>query len=385
MKESIRLKDCNFLLIAAVVILNIIGILAIGSARPALQSRQISGMIAGLVVMVIVALIDYSYILKFYWVIYALNLVLLFSVELFGESVNNAKRWLIIPGINLQFQPSELAKILLILFFARFIMLHREQINTVKILAVMFILLAPILLLVKRQPDLSTTIMLAAIFCMLLFMGGLSKKIIIGVFAVVVPAASIILFLVLQPDQTLIEPYQQKRILAWLDPEEYALSDAWQTENSIMAIGSGELTGKGLNNNEVSSVINGNYVSEAETDFIFAVIGEEMGFIGCSSVIILIVIAGWCCFATGMKAKDLSGTLICMGIGTIAALQGFFNISVATGIMPNTGIPLPFVSYGLTSLVSNYMGIGFVLSAGFRKREPERHTTELGQIGTEIK
>ena len=384
MKEKTDIKNYSFFLIAFTIVLNIIGILAVGSAKSSLQSKQIGGMIVGVIIMIVISLIDYAFILKFYWGIYGLNIALLLAVEFFGKSSHEAQRWLIIPGINLQFQPSELAKILLILFFAQFIMVHREQLSTFRTIILMLLLLFPILFLVVKQPDLSTTIMLFVIFCMLLFVGGLSRKIIIGILAVAIPAGAVFLFLVLQPDQKIIAEYQQRRILAWLDPEEYALTDAYQTENSITAIGSGQLVGKGLNNNEVASVINGNYVSEAETDFVFAVIGEEMGFVGCSAVIILITLIAGTCYYIGTKSKDLAGTLICFGMGTIAAVQGFFNISVATGIMPNTGIPLPFVSYGLTSLVSMYIGMGFVLSIGLRRKAPERHTTELGQIGSEL-
>ena len=383
MKSRIELKNYNIVLVICLITLNVIGIFSIGSVKESLQTKQIGGMILGIFIMVLISFFDYAFFLKFSWVIYFLNIGLLAAVEFFGESSHNAQRWLLIPGIGVKFQPSELAKILLILFFAKFIMVHKERLNRPHIIFISLALAAPVVILVLKQPDLSTTIMLIVIFCMLLFIGGLSRKIIFGVLAVTVPAAIIFLFLVMQPDQKIIEPYQQKRILAWVDPEKYALTDAWQMQNSITAIGSGKLYGKGLNNNEVTSVVNGNYISEAENDFIFAVVGEEMGFIGCSAVIALLVMIAGQCYYLGIRSRDLAGTLICFGMGTLIGVQGFFNIAVATGIMPNTGIPLPFVSYGLTSLVSNYLGMGFVLSAGLRRKEPERKTTEIGQIGLE--
>ncbi len=384
MGQKLQLKNYNIFLVLLIITINIIGIMAIGSAKESVQSRQIAGMILGVFVMFFISFFDYNLILKFHWLIYGLNIALLILVEVFGDSANNAQRWLMLPFIDIKFQPSELAKILLILFYAKFIMDNKENLNTLKNILIMLALLAPVLILVVKQPDLSTTILLGVVFCMLIYIGGLSRKIIMGVLAVTIPAAAVFLFLVLQPDQHLIKDYQQRRILAWLDPEEYALTDAWQTENSITAIGSGKLTGKGLDNNEVSSVINGNYISEAQTDFIFAVIGEEMGFIGCASVIILLMVIAGVCFYMGIKAGDTAGELICFGVGTIVGVQSFLNISVTTGLTPNTGVPLPFVSYGLTSLVSLYIGMGFVLSVGLHRKEPPRKTTELGQISSEI-
>ena len=384
MNQKLQLKNYNVFLVLLIITINIIGILAIGSAKESVQSRQVAGMILGVFLMFFISFFNYNLILKFHWLIYGLNIALLLLVEIFGDSANNAQRWLMIPFIDIKFQPSELAKILLILFYAKFIMDNKENLNTLKNILIMLALLAPVLILVVKQPDLSTTILLGVVFCMLIYIGGLSRKIIMGVLAVTIPAAAIFLFLVLQPDQHLIKDYQQRRILAWLDPEEYALTDAWQTENSITAIGSGKLTGKGLDNNEVSSVINGNYISEAQTDFIFAVIGEEMGFIGCASVIMLLMLISGVCFYMGIKAGDTAGELICFGVGTIVGVQSFLNISVTTGLTPNTGVPLPFVSYGLTSLVSLYIGMGFVLSVGLHRKDPPRKTTELGQISSEI-
>lgn len=384
MNQKLQLKNYNVFLVLLIIAINIIGILAIGSAKESVQSRQLAGMILGVFLMLFISFFDYNFVLKFHWPIYGLNIALLLLVEIFGDSANNAQRWLMIPFVDIKFQPSELAKILLILFYAKFIMDNKENLNTLKNILIMLALLAPVLILVIKQPDLSTTILLGVVFCMLIYIGGLSRKIIMGVLAVTIPAAAVFLFLVLQPDQHLIKDYQQRRILAWLDPEEYALTDAWQTENSITAIGSGKLTGKGLDNNEVSSVINGNYISEAQTDFIFAVIGEEMGFVGCASVIILLMTIAGVCFYMGIQAGDTAGELICFGVGTIVGVQSFLNISVTTGLTPNTGVPLPFVSYGLTSLVSLYIGMGFVLSVGLHRKDPPRKTTELGQISSEI-
>ncbi len=360
MLKKYRVRDYDFKLIIMLIAITVVGILVIGSADRSYQSKQILGFVMGLFLMVVISLFDYSTFLNFYWIIYIGNLVLLLLVEFFGEKSNNAQRWVSIAGIR--FQPSETAKILLILFYAQYIMKHKETISSLKTIISMLVLLAPPLLLIYRQPDLSTTIMIALLFCVLLFMGGLSYKIIFGVLAIAVPLFVIFLTLVLQPDQTLLKDYQQTRILAWLNPDEYSTSEGYQQENSKMAIGSGELFGKGLNNNEISSVKNGNFISEPQTDFIFAIVGEELGFAGGCLVVGLLFLITLECLMIARKAKDIAGMLIATGMATVIGFQSFMNIGVATGIVPNTGIPLPFVSYGLTSLVSLYIGMGFVLN-----------------------
>ena len=345
MLKKYRVRDYDFKLIIMLIAITVVGILVIGSADRSYQSKQILGFVMGLFLMVVISLFDYSTFLNFYWIIYIGNLVLLLLVEFFGEKSNNAQRWVSIAGIR--FQPSETAKILLILFYAQYIMKHKETISSLKTIISMLVLLAPPLLLIYRQPDLSTTIMIALLFCVLLFMGGLSYKIIFGVLAIAVPLFVIFLTLVLQPD---------------LNPAEYSTSEGYQQENSKMAIGSGELFGKGLNNNEISSVKNGNFISEPQTDFIFAIVGEELGFAGGCLVVGLLFLITLECLMIARKAKDIAGMLIATGMATVIGFQSFMNIGVATGIVPNTGIPLPFVSYGLTSLVSLYIGMGFVLN-----------------------
>ncbi|MCR5655023.1 MAG: rod shape-determining protein RodA [Lachnospiraceae bacterium] len=345
-----------------------IGILAIRSANSEYMSKQLIGALLGVFIMVVISLFDYHLFLKLYWPIYAANLVLLAMVYFFGETINNAKRWVTIAGIR--FQPSEAAKILLILFFAQFIMKHKERFNTLPTLAAIVLLFLPPWVLVYKQPDLSTSIMLIVVFCVLLFVGGLSYRIILGTLAVVIPLAIIFLNLVLQPDQTLIKDYQQGRIMAWLNPSEYENAEGYQQTNSMIAIGSGQLTGKGLNNNEIASVKNGNFISEPQTDFIFAIIGEELGFIGSTTVIVLLFLISGYCIMVAMKAPDIEGKLICTGVASVVGFQSFFNIAVTTGLMPNTGLPLPFVSYGLTSLITLYASMGFVLNVrlqGVRK------------------
>lgn len=369
-----RLRDYDFKLILLVLAASAVGVLAIGSAKASLQNKQIAGVLTGLVMMLIISFLDYTRLLRLNWLMYAGNLLLL-GLVIFsdaGDTGGGAQRWLEIGP--LRFQPSETAKILLILFFAQFIMKHKEKFNTFKYIMLCVILVAVPCVLILKQPDLSTTIVVLLVFCTIMFVGGLSYKIIIGILAVVVPSFLIFLSLILQPDSILVEKeiiksYQQTRVLAFVNPEEYATKEAYQQLNSITAIGSGMLEGKGYKTNEISSVINGNYISEPQTDFIFAVIGEEFGFKGSVAVVLLLMFIALECFSVAVKAKDLAGRIIAGGMGGLVAFQSFVNIGVATFILPNTGLPLPFISYGLTSLWSLYIGMGFVLNVRLQSKK----------------
>lgn len=366
MFRQYQLRDFRLRLVVYVYAITILGILIIGSARAENQSQQVIGMVLGTVAMLFFALIDYHYMLNFYWLIYGFNLLLLIAVELAGTKVNGAKRWLDLGFFR--FQPSELTKLLLILFFAKLFTKYRESINNWKVIVLSGVLLLVPLYLVKEQPDLSTTITILFIFCVLIYVGGLSYKIIGAVLAILIPSAIIFINLIMQEGQQILDEYQFKRIMAWLNPAEYA-DDAYQQQNSIIAIGSGQLYGKGLYNNDISSVKNGNFIVEPQTDFIFAVTGEELGFIGCAAIIILLALIVMECLMIGRNAREQEGTIICCGFAGLIAFQSLVNISVATGLMPNTGITLPFVSYGLTSLVMLYMGIGIVLNVGLQPRK----------------
>ena len=373
MLKQYRLRDYRFRLVFYVYAISIIGILVIGSAKKSVQDEQILGLALGTIAMLVISLMDYTWVLKFYWLLYAGNLVLLLLVRIpftnitpLGKDVNGAVRWLNIGGF--QFQPSELAKLILILFFAKILSKYKEVLNTWKILAMLALFYGMPAICIIKQPDLSTTISITVIFLIMLFVAGLSYKLIGGAIAVAVPAVVIFISMIMQPGQQILDEYQARRILAWMNPAKYA-DDAYQQQNSIMAIGSGQLVGKGLNNNSVSSVKNGSFIAEPQTDFIFAVAGEELGFLGCATIILLLALIVLECIWIGKRAKDFSGTLICCGVAGYIGFQSFVNICVATGIMPNTGIPLPFVSYGLTSLVTLFMAIGFVLNVGLQPKK----------------
>ncbi len=365
--ERYQLKDYKFGLIVLLVATSGLGAVIVGSAQESLRNKQIGGIAIGLAALVVVSLFDYIWVLNFYWLTYAASIILLLLVFFFGDNALGATRWFEIGGFR--FQPSEVVKILLILFFARYIEKYQKELNTPKMLISLVVLAAIPLVLIVGQPDLSTTIVTAAMICAIIFVGGLSYKNIGAILAVGIPVVVIFISIVIQSDQNLIENYQRDRIMAWLQPEEYALDDAYQQTNSIIAIGSGQLSGKGLNNNEVASVKNGNFISEPQTDFIFAVAGEELGFIGSCVIVGSLFLITIYCFVIGNRARDLSGRLICTGMGTLIGFQSFVNISVATGIFPNTGLTLPFYSYGLTSLISLFIGMGFVMNVALQPKK----------------
>lgn len=366
MIRQYKLQDYNFKLIIVLMALTSMGVLLVGSADPSLQKKQFLGMVLGLIVMVIISLIDFSWILNFSWIMYGGNILLLLLVKVMGTDAKGAQRWLSIGGF--QFQPTELAKIILILFFAKFFMDHEEDLNTLRTLVKAVVLIAIPLSLILSQPDLKNTITVAILFCIMIYVAGLSYKIIGSILLIAVPMAIVFLFIVVQPDQKLIKDYQRDRIMAFLNSEDDAYSDdVLQQENSVTAIGSGQLTGKGLNNNEVASANKGNFVSENQTDFIFSVAGEELGFIGCTAILLMLFLVILECIRVSLRAKDASGKLICCGVASLVGIQTFINIAVVTKILPNTGTPLPFVSYGLTSIVSLYIGMGLVLNVGLQK------------------
>lgn len=196
MLKQYKLKNYNFRLVLYVIALTVVGILVIGSAKESVQNKQILGLFLGIIAMITVSMMDYSFLLRFSWIFYIFNILLLVLVKLMGEDAGGATRWVEIAGIR--FQPSELSKIIIILFFAYFFMKHQENLNTIRVLAASFILIGIPLILIKAQPDLSTTIVTALLFVSLLFIAGLNYKIVLGVLAISIPAG----LFIYQPDLT---------------------------------------------------------------------------------------------------------------------------------------------------------------------------------------
>jgi len=375
-----RFKYFNLRLVLFISCLTLLGVKVIGSAiNDGSDKKQLICFCAGLVVMLFLSIVDYHFILKFHWVIYVVNMGLLIYVKFKGDSGNGAQRWIRFGG-SFGIQPSELAKICIILFFAWMLQKYQEKLNSPRVLfCVLFLFFMPCYLIYK-QPDLSSSIVFLVIFCSIIFLAGLSYWYIGAAMAVGVPSLSFLIYKILQPGQTLISNYQKSRLLGFLyqnsSAEELAKHGLdinqinainYQQKNSMLAIGSGQLLGKGLHNNTITSVKNGNFLAEQQTDFIYAIVGEELGFAGALAVIVLLFLISIECLWVARNAKDLSVKLIAGGMAAIIAFQSFVNLGVATWILPNTGLPLPFVSYGMSSLMSLMIGMGVVLNVSIQR------------------
>ncbi|MGN0153754.1 MAG: FtsW/RodA/SpoVE family cell cycle protein [Lachnospiraceae bacterium] len=368
MLENYHLRNYNFKLLLLVFIAGTFGTLMINSADSSYLKKQILGFIICLMGMVVLSLIDYKFISKFYVILYGFNLVLLSAVLLFGNSANGAQRWLGSKDF-ITIQPSEFSKIILIICAAHFLAEHKDNINTAKTLISYAVLCAIPLILVIMQPDLSTTIATFVILFTMLFVAGLSYKIIGVALLCLIPLAGSFIWYIKQPDPLFLKDYQVERILSYLYPEDYASTTQYQQDNSVMAIGSGQLFGKGLNSSTLATVKDANLISEQQTDFIFSVVGEELGFVGSILIIVILGLIVVQCIRTARKANDSMGMYIATGVATLVGFQTFINIGVATSLLPNTGIPLPFISYGLSSLVSSCAGIGLVMNISLQRRK----------------
>lgn len=364
-------KRYDFFLIILVIALVVIGVFAIGSATlvniengtDIFIKKQIIGFIVGFILMIVISIIDYHFIAKFYWLIYLVNIVLLLAVLLFGKPINGATRWINLGPLTLQ--SSEFCKIFMIIFLAKLIDKYYPKLNKPWFLLAIIALISLPIYLIYKEPDLSTSTVIIVILGSILFVGGLSYKYVIGATAVLTPAFFISFWYIQQPTQKLLEPYQVQRILSLIQPEKATASALLQTKNSIHAIGSGQLLGKGLYLGKLNKY---NYLPEPQTDFIFSIIGEELGFIGCSVILVLLLLLIIKCIWIAKDTKDKTGLLIITGVVILIAYQTFVNVGVVTGILPNTGIPLPFISYGLSSLWTLMIGIGLILNISMQRK-----------------
>ena len=369
MLRNYRLQNYNFKLVFNVLVLMAMSLLFIHSATASYVPKQALGIIMGLGIIVVVSLIDYQVFTRNAEILYILNVIMLIGVKLFGKDVNGAKRWFSLGPLG-TFQPSELSKVIMIIVVAAFLAKHQDDLNEPKVLGKLAVICGIPLLLILKQPSLSSTLDICFIILGMIFMAGLSSRLIVQVLIVGVPLLAIFLWYVQTPGQVLLEPHQVARIMSFLHPENYADSTALQTSNSIMAIGSGGLFGKGFGSNTISNVSASdvNLVSENQTDFIFSVIGEEFGFVGCVVLIIVFACLVYQCMNVAKKSGNLIGTYVAVGVACYMGFQSFINIAVATGTMPNTGQPLPFISYGLSSLMSASIAIGMVLNIYLQRK-----------------
>ena len=376
MKLDYDFKQYDFKLLFFIVVLNTIGIFIVRSAtsaesfKDALVVRQILGSFVGLAMCVAISLFDYRKFCKYSIYIYIFCVILLAGVKIYGTaSGHGATRWITVPVLG-KLQPAEFVKVSLILFFADYLQKMQDEINTPHGLLLEGLYFAMPVGLVLIQPNLSTTIIMTVMVAAMTFASPLKLRFIF-VFLAIVFLTLILLFYLfssgLYDKIPILQGYQVRRILTFLNPSENT-RDYYQQMYSIMAIGSGMFRGKGLFNNSIFSVKNGNFLVEEDNDFIFAVIGEELGFRGSIIIIIIFLLIILECLIIAYRAKTLSGRLICVGVMAWIGFQTYTNIAVATGLFPNTGITLPFFSRGVSSLLSVYFGFGIVLNGALQRK-----------------
>lgn len=314
-------------------------------------TRQSMFAVLGVAAMLIISKIDYHFWRKFAWIVYGISIAMLAVVKALPPMIKGmeVKRWIVIGPIN--FQPSEVAKFAVILLFSSLIAANYKQMKNIKFIALLVLLLVAPCVLVIIEPHLSATVLIFAIGVVLLIVGGLQKRYIFGGIALggVLGVGAI---------ATGVIGYGSDRVKYWLDPWADAKGLGFQTIQSLLAIGSGGILGRGIGQSRQKYL----WVPEPHNDFIFAIVCEELGLIGALVIILLFCLLVWRGFSIAMRAKDKFGSLLAIGLTFQVGLQAMLNIWVVTNTIPNTGISLPFFSYGGTSLLILLAEMGIVLS-----------------------
>lgn len=359
----------DYSLVFAVVFLTAFGLLMIYSSssymaeispktNDAAYYLKRQGMIAlgGMVLMVLISFIDYHKLIRFALPLYGLSYILMIAVSLFGRAVNGKRRWL---GVgSLSFQPTEFAKVALIIFLAVYIANIGREINTWKGLLHVFLLDLPIAALVGKN-NLSSGIIILGLAFFMSFIATNKRLVYAGIAAFGVLGLSVV-----QPVAKLLrsvgilQAYQYNRILVWENPAAYPQDGGYQILQGLYAIGSGGIIGKGLG----ESIQKMGFVPEAQNDMIFSIICEELGLFGAVSIILVFMFMIYRFIVLANSAPDLYGSLLVVGVMSHIAIQVILNIAVVTNIVPNTGITLPFISYGGTSVLFLMIEMGLVLS-----------------------
>lgn len=359
-----ELKNIEWGLVIVAIILSVIGLVALFSATQESINeefkKQSIWLIISVFAMVIVMLIDYTKLVKLSPIFYGISIIMLFAV-LFTKPINGAKSWFEFGFIS--FQPSEFAKISVILFLAFVITKiqkrYLEDINKPTRLLLVLIILAIPLFLITRQPDYGTAMSFSIATAMILFTSGISKKYIIAITTVVVISFPILYNFVL-PE------HAKKRIDIYLNPESDPRGSGYNIIQSRLAIGAGQLTGMGLLKGNQTQL---GYLYPKTTDFIYSVIGEELGFVSGGAVVILYVFLVTKAFYIAKTSKDNIGSIVASGIAGIFLFHMTENIGMVMGLLPITGVPLPFVSYGGSSLLTSFIMVGILLNISSKRQK----------------
>ena len=367
-KGQQKKKPMDFIMLVTVLLLLALGIVMVLSASSptalaedgnsySYVTRQAEFAIVGIIAMLIISNIDYKKYRKWYKIIYIVSVILIALVPLIGYEVAGAKRWINVAGL-FSMQPSEITKIGMIIFFAAYLSKKKDEIKKLKegfIYPILWVV-PIILILIFFQNHLSATIVIVAIVAIMMLVAGTKLRYFLTFGTLLAALGGIGLFLLAQ--FTEMGKFRLARLVSFMDPWADPTGDGWQAIQNIYAIGSGGLFGVGLGDSKQKYL----YISEPHNDCIFAVLAEELGFIGCTIVIILFGILIWRGIIAAIKAPDLFGTLVATGITSLIAIQTIINIGVVTAVLPVTGMPLPFFSYGGTSLLILLCAIGVLLN-----------------------
>lgn len=354
-----KIKKNSIIIIVCVLILSVFGCVMVYSASKYSASvqynnqffyfkKQIIGVLIGIVGLIICSFINHKIYKKFYWLFYVVGLVFLALVFVpgLGKTSYGATRWIGVGSFTMQ--PSEVAKFCLVFFLAGFLC-DGDKLSKFKNIIICLLAGGMYCLLIMLEPNMSITMCVALTLIFMLFVGGMRLKV-FGL--MIIPAIALIVVLIL------IEPYRLSRIIAFINPWENPLDEGYQLIQSLYAIGSGGVWGVGLFNSRQAEL----FLPFSESDFIFSIIAEELGFVGCLAVCLIFLILIINIFIIGMRADNKFSAFLCFGIGAIISIQTILNIAVVTGSIPPTGLPLPFISAGSTSLLVFMSAIGVVLN-----------------------
>lgn len=372
--KRLRFIDKPFLLTLLVLIG--FGLITLVSATSGISAnpyyyleKQVLAGAAGLFLAILIIRFDYNQLKRYNLIIYGLAILALILVLLFGNEVRGTTGWISLGPLP-PVQPAEFTKILLILAFADFLEKRKGNLNTLGEILPCFIFMGIPFILILLQPDLGTALVYIAITFVMMFIAGANPKILLWIIAIAISGTALALFAHFQLGMPLpLDDYQLKRLIVFVDPYndgQGGRGAGWNTIQSLVAIGSGGLTGKGLFQ---GTQVQLNFLPEHHTDFIYAVIGEELGFIGAFFIILLYGLLILRAIYISFTAREMYGTLVVLGITAMWLFHVFENIGMSIGVMPITGIPLPFLSYGGSSLLTNLLAVGIILSVNIRGRK----------------
>lgn len=375
MPERKLFRNIDYVVLGVALALMLFGLLMISSATSSpfssVEARsfvehQAMWIGLGLMMIALVVYVDYGVLLTLAPVVYFVNIALLAAVLAIGTSAYGAQSW--IPVGPFRLQPSELAKVFTIIGLASYLSKREGRFDRWFDFVPPALYMAPPLILILLQPDLGTAMVFVAIYFGMCYVAGapLNRLLLIGGAGLSLVVAAVFLHIHFNVPLPGIKDYQLKRLLVFLDPSIDPLHAGYQMRQSLIAIGSGRFIGKGLYLGAQNQL---QFLPERHTDFIFSVIGEELGFLGCSVVLILYLVLIVRSLRVVLSAKDSFGSLIAAGVVSMLSFHVLVNVGMTTGIMPITGIPLPFISYGGSSLLANCLGIGLVLGVHMRRHK----------------